>query len=732
MASDDGLLTQDFATGSNEQDSRDASDTSPMEINFGDAYVDSGIFLPESNDASQSSRQSGKTRRKRRSGQRGGRSNRSKVARKPCCGCSRHSTCNRPPTLRQAGCTCVAKGRPCTNCDCRPGTCRNQTQLTAASGSLDSFLVGGPALAAPADTDPAERTEELDTDGLLTQPPDTTMTTAGSMSAELSGDEGDSGTADANSPGRNAVEVAATRDEGGRTAGGAPPPCPSPTRVAESHVEDGEPVQLCGDVAVGAEECSNDAEDGSVDGTVLLTQPEDEPAARQDLREPERAMPDPQDARTPAQDRPNGQPGAPLATEEGADLPGYCPTEADRLLDEVFGDHAHDNDGAHLGGGVVGDKTWQQRWLRMVQLNQPHYDLPKGKVGQRFLSMLVNEFRGVRERKWNSERVVVFITTVLRRTPSVKRACDVRARILQRLALWETGCFAALVDDTESEAMAGGARPSKDAEAEARAYDAQVLSGRLRRAVRRLTARDGGGVLSPDDLCSKAGKPVHEVLRDKHPPLADPLVGDENGAFEPYERCPVPVPLIATDETARRVASKLTGGAGPCGVDSVALQNWLIRFGAESRALREEMCHWANWLSNESLPWAAYRALRAALATALDKQPGTRPLGIGEIFMRYIAKISLALVGSQATIACGDNNLCAGLPAGIEGAVHAVQTVWERIRDAAPAPPAEPPDPPPRLPLPLRRTGSLSRRQETRRIRHRRNRRRPRRTRRQS
>ena len=37
-----------------------------------------------------------------------------------------------------------------------------------------------------------------------------------------------------------------------------------------------------------------------------------------------------------------------------------------------------------------------------------------------------------------------------------------------------------------------------------------------------------------------------------------------------------------------------------------------------------------------------------------------------------MAKTLLLVVGSQATLACGNTNLCAGLLAGIEGAVHAI------------------------------------------------------------
>ena len=64
---------------------------------------------------------------------------------------------------------------------------------------------------------------------------------------------------------------------------------------------------------------------------------------------------------------------------------------------------------------------------------------------------------------------------------------------------------------------------------------------------------------------------------------------------------------------------------------------------------------------------------------ALDKGPVTSPVGIGKIFRRLWAKVTLEVCGERATMDCGDLNLCAGLPAGIEGAIHAVQPIGARM-----------------------------------------------------
>ena len=586
-------------------------------------------------------------------------------------------------------------GRKCTSCDCYD-SCRNRSRITAATGSLAAYF---PANAETTTTPPHTDITPDDDDGedvLLSQPPWTPPSIAEATTATT--DDDAKNTTIPPPPPRmvfgTSQGAASAPAAGGALVARAPPTTPAGATGG------GAPVILCGEIAEEVAEGGQPSPTAIAGGAEPSATAGGRPGCAQAPRAEERGRARGERGQTSTQGPPSaGRPERVLPSEDGADLPGYVVTQADRLLDGVYGDHVHDNDGTHLSGGIVADKAWQERWKRMVQLNQRHYSVPQGRVGQRFITALTAEFQGVRERRWNGERVVVFVVTVLRRTPTVTRARDIRSRLTQRLKLWADGCYSALVDDTESEARGGTARPSQDDEAAARAFDAQVLSGHIRQAVRRLTSRDGGGVYGPDDLCSKTGRPVLEVLHSKHPTLKDPAVGVENGAFEPYDAAPDVVPLVIADEVVQKVASDISGSAGLCGVDSAMYRNWAFRFGVESQAFREEMAAWANWLANESPPYAAYRAFRAGRLVALDKCPGTRPVGIGEIFMRAWAKMGLVVAGSDATAACGDHNLCAGLPAGIEGAVHAVQRVWDRIAKSTPAPTRPPPPNPPPPPV---------------------------------
>ena len=79
----------------------------------------------------------------------------------------------------------------------------------------------------------------------------------------------------------------------------------------------------------------------------------------------------------------------------------------------------------------------------------------------------------------------------------------------------------------------------------------------------------------------------------------------------------------------------------------------------------------------DSPPWAAYRSLQTGRLIALDKSPGIRPIAIADVFYRLIAKVILHICGDEAKEACGTDQLCGGLEAGIEGCIHAMRTIWD-------------------------------------------------------
>eukprot|EP00978_Attheya_sp_CCMP212_P041079 scaffold231101_cov38-Attheya_sp.AAC.1 len=62
---------------------------------------------------------------------------------------------------------------------------------------------------------------------------------------------------------------------------------------------------------------------------------------------------------------------------------------------------------------------------------------------------------------------------------------------------------------------------------------------------------------------------------------------------------------------------------------------------------------------------------------SLNKWPGIRPIGVGEVWRRLITKVNLMVTVEAAKAVCGDNQLCVGLEAGVEGAIHAMRLIYE-------------------------------------------------------
>ncbi len=173
----------------------------------------------------------------------------------------------------------------------------------------------------------------------------------------------------------------------------------------------------------------------------------------------------------------------------------------------VFGDSIHRNNGCHLDGGIADNGIWQGWYDRVI--SHPHlmYYPPKGSIGQRVVVTLVREFRGVCERKWNSECALIFTACVLRKSLGVICARDIKHRVERRLTLWIGGQYNALVQDIVGEAMrgVGSSRDTADEELIAQKYNHMVLDSKLQAAVRFATTHNGGGVLLPQDTCTKTG-----------------------------------------------------------------------------------------------------------------------------------------------------------------------------------------------------------------------------------
>jgi hypothetical protein len=232
------------------------------------------------------------------------------------------------------------------------------------------------------------------------------------------------------------------------------------------------------------------------------------------------------------------------------------------------------------------------------------------------------------QRRWNSERPLVFQAVILRRIHGITQFHDGKPIIWGPwLDAWDTVRYVALVKEVKEanlDSGGGGRRVEVQRQDNATSlackYNNMVLGGKVHAAVRMATNRGAGRPYFRHDLDSKSKLPVINVLRDTH---SDCRVPSDND-FDAYPNAANlldTMPVYCYEECIAKAAARLSGCAGGWGVEAEMVKHWLLRHGAHSECLWEAMANWVDWLSNGLPPYAAYRAVNTVHTVALDKKP---------------------------------------------------------------------------------------------------------------
>ena len=112
----------------------------------------------------------------------------------------------------------------------------------------------------------------------------------------------------------------------------------------------------------------------------------------------------------------------------------------------------------------------------------------------------------------------------------------------------------------------------------AKKFAKMLQRGDLKKAVRFLTNRDGGRVLSSKEIDSKSNQTVEDVMRGKYPPMRD-VNAD---LLKEYDEVPKFQDVVITGDTVERVAKKLSGSGGLVNFDLIAMKRLLLNHGGHS------------------------------------------------------------------------------------------------------------------------------------------------------
>ena len=192
--------------------------------------------------------------------------------------------------------------------------------------------------------------------------------------------------------------------------------------------------------------------------------------------------------------------------------------------------------------------------------------------------------------------------------------------------------------------------------------------GKVNKALKLLESSNKGVILP---LIEK----TFEVLLEKQPKASSDILIEE----EVQNVHPVIYDSIDS-EMVRDAIEKTRGSAGPLGLDTDGWRGILVsgNFDSSGVDLRKTIADMTKRLCQDN----TVKHLEACLTSRLvplDKQPGSRPTGIGEILRRIIEKIVMKLLKRVVLKATGSLQLCAGQnEADSEAVIHAVYEIFNK------------------------------------------------------
>ena len=283
--------------------------------------------------------------------------------------------------------------------------------------------------------------------------------------------------------------------------------------------------------------------------------------------------------------------------------------------------------------------------------------------------------------------------SVLLQKPHAKsKTKDHIACLERRLSFWNEGKFKELLSEGKciqrhlSNLTASNLTTHDEMQKIARGFNRLMLQGKVRQAVNLISNANRRGLLNTDTLIpvgeDKDGniqwKTTNEILMEKHPPECIPsddiLLQNRNCDKSHYD------PIIferITGNLIREAATKIQGSAGPSGVDAYLWRRFCLSFKTASTELCNALAGVARRLCTSAVAPESLSAFVACRLISLDKNPGIRPIGIGEVPRRIIAKSVLRVVPEDIQEAAGPLQTCAGYEAGCEAAVHALNQMME-------------------------------------------------------
>ena len=246
------------------------------------------------------------------------------------------------------------------------------------------------------------------------------------------------------------------------------------------------------------------------------------------------------------------------------------------------------------------------------------------------------------------------------------------------MRVWSSGNIEELVREgktIQQHLPQGRLKERNDNQRVARTFASLMMRGKVRAALRMVSDHGSAGVLRLEEEID--GKPVRDVLKEKHPAAqaacSAALLSLVDNTVETH---PVLFERIDGD-LIRSTALKVQGSAGPSGMDATGWRRICTGFHGASRDLCNALAAFTRRICSTFTDPSGLAAFIASRLIPLNKNPGVRPIGICETVRRIVGKAVLNVTKADIQSAVGPLQLCAGHDAGCEAAIHAMRKIFD-------------------------------------------------------
>ena len=328
--------------------------------------------------------------------------------------------------------------------------------------------------------------------------------------------------------------------------------------------------------------------------------------------------------------------------------------------------------GALNGNEAV--KELKECYEKIVFWKKNLFMLPKGASGKDYIketTRIINAWivdSPMQGCAWYAVHVMPAL--LLQKPSKTSKSKEHVEALSRRLAKWKKGEFSQLFREAETlQKRLPKVDRKKNIQVISRKFREHVSKGNVNSAIKLLSNNMEGGILPLNDKTKSLLKLKHPESRKANEDikLQGPLLTVEKVIFD------------VIDEKMVLEAAKITrGGSGPSGLDADGWRRILVSrdYGDVGVDLRKAVASVIRRICTAEIKDLSLTPLMASRLVPLNKNPGLRPIGVGEVLRRIMGKVVMSTLSEDVVRASSITQMC-GRSSGSEGAIHAMRRMYE-------------------------------------------------------